>query len=221
MKVRDKVIYGVFVFLALQPIVVVFFTARQRALASSFSRFDHTQRRSTVCRTPLDEINPSQRPLLDNTQHSQQTNIHAHGGIRTHDLSRRAAVDLRLRPRGYWDRQSCDISNINQFFVDPCRRDFSSSSPSGITVIGELQPLPKLPCTVLDPATHISISSPPSSLELPQLTHVTSTQVSRRVLSCLSIVTFLQGFSSCILQSFPRHFSLPIFTNLLQKAYFT
>jgi hypothetical protein len=26
------------------------------------------------------------------------------GAIRTHDLSRRAAVDLRLRPRGHWDR---------------------------------------------------------------------------------------------------------------------
>ena len=25
-------------------------------------------------------------------------------GIRTHDLSRRAAIDLRLRPRGHWDR---------------------------------------------------------------------------------------------------------------------
>ena len=32
----------------------------------------------------------SQRPLSDNTQHSQQTNIHPLGGIRTHDLSRRA-----------------------------------------------------------------------------------------------------------------------------------
>ena len=49
-------------------------------------------------------INPSQRPLPDNTQHSQQTNIHAPGGIRTQDLSRRAAADLRLRPRGDWDR---------------------------------------------------------------------------------------------------------------------
>ena len=37
----------------------------------------------------------------DNTQHSQQTNIHAPGGIRTHDLSRRAAVYLRLRLRGH------------------------------------------------------------------------------------------------------------------------
>ena len=34
------------------------------------------------------EIGSSQRPLLDNTQHSQQTDIHAPGGIRTHNLSR-------------------------------------------------------------------------------------------------------------------------------------
>ena len=39
-------------------------------------------------------------------QHSQQTNIHAPSGIRTHDCSRRTAVDLRLRPCGYWDRHS-------------------------------------------------------------------------------------------------------------------
>ena len=49
-------------------------------------------------------ISPSQRPLPDNAQHSQQKNIHALGGIRTYDLSRRAAKDLRLRPRGHWDR---------------------------------------------------------------------------------------------------------------------
>ena len=49
-------------------------------------------------------ISSPQRPLPDSTQHSQQTNIHAPGGIRTHDLSRRAAADLRLRPRGHWDR---------------------------------------------------------------------------------------------------------------------
>ena len=50
-------------------------------------------------------ISPTQRSLPDNTQHSQQTNIHDPGGIRTHNLSRRAAEDLRLRPRGHWDRQ--------------------------------------------------------------------------------------------------------------------
>ena len=49
-------------------------------------------------------ISSSQRPLPDNAHHSQQTNIHASGGIRTPDLSRRAAAYLRLRPRGHWDR---------------------------------------------------------------------------------------------------------------------
>jgi hypothetical protein len=33
------------------------------------------------------------------------TDIHYPGGIRTHDLSRRAAVDLRLRPRDHWYRR--------------------------------------------------------------------------------------------------------------------
>ena len=48
-------------------------------------------------------ISSSQRPLPDNTQQSQQTDIHAPGGNRTHNFSRRAAADLRLRPRGHWD----------------------------------------------------------------------------------------------------------------------
>ena len=58
-------------------------------------------------------INPWQRPLPDITQHLQQTNIHALGGIRTHILSRRAAKNLRLRPRGHWDRHE----------IGPCCRD--------------------------------------------------------------------------------------------------
>jgi hypothetical protein len=37
------------------------------------------------------------RPLPDNTRHSQQTNIHAPRGIRTHYLSRRAAFDYESR----------------------------------------------------------------------------------------------------------------------------
>ena len=49
-------------------------------------------------------IDSWQRPLLDNTQQSQQTDIHASGWIRTHNLSRLEAVELRLRPRGHWDR---------------------------------------------------------------------------------------------------------------------
>ena len=52
-------------------------------------------------------VSSSQRLLPENTQHSQQTNIHAPGGIRTHNLSRRAAADLCLRPRGHWDWHFC------------------------------------------------------------------------------------------------------------------
>ena len=65
-------------------------------------------------------MSPSQRPLPENTQHSQQTNIHAPGGIRTHDLSRRAAVGLRLRPRGYWDRLYYPITWYNSTIIKMC-----------------------------------------------------------------------------------------------------
>ena len=76
-------------------------------MASSFLRFSrshsmtHHSRQDSSGRV----ISSSQRPLPDNTQHSQQTNIRAPGGIRTHDFIRGAAADLRLRPRGHWDRQ--------------------------------------------------------------------------------------------------------------------
>jgi hypothetical protein len=75
---------------------------------------DHTQRRATVGRTDSFGrlITSSQRPLPDNTQHTQQTNIRAPGGIRTHDRSRRAAVDLCLRLRGHWDRNVLTSRNI-------------------------------------------------------------------------------------------------------------
>ena len=83
------------------------FTARQRVLASSFSRFlDHIQRHASLQDSSGRVINPSQRPLPDSRQPSQQTNIHALCGIRTHNLSRRAAEDLHLRPRGHWDLRS-------------------------------------------------------------------------------------------------------------------
>jgi hypothetical protein len=54
-------------------------------------------------------ISPTQRPLHDNTQHSQQTDIHAVSGVQTHDPSKRAAADPRLRRRGHWDRSVSGI----------------------------------------------------------------------------------------------------------------
>jgi len=69
-------------------------------------------------------ISSSQRPLPDNTQHSQQTNIHAPGGIQTHNLSRRATVDLRFRPRGHWERHERYLTHTNTFlwYCDTFRR---------------------------------------------------------------------------------------------------
>jgi hypothetical protein len=49
-------------------------------------------------------ISPSQRPLPDNTQHSQEKDVHASGGFRTHNPSKRAATGPHLRPRDHSDR---------------------------------------------------------------------------------------------------------------------
>jgi hypothetical protein len=46
-------------------------------------------------------------PAEHNKQYSQETDIHAAGEIRTYIPSKRAAIDLRLRPRGHWDRLLC------------------------------------------------------------------------------------------------------------------
>jgi len=47
----------------------------------------------------------TQKPLTGNTQHSQQTDIHAVSGIRTRNTIKRAVADPRLRPRGHLDLQ--------------------------------------------------------------------------------------------------------------------
>jgi len=50
-------------------------------------------------------IDPSQRPVPDNTLHLQETGVHASGGVRTPSHCTRAAANPHLRPRGHWDRQ--------------------------------------------------------------------------------------------------------------------
>jgi hypothetical protein len=50
-----------------------------------------------------------QRPLPDNTQHSQETYIHAPGGTRNRNPSKLVAADPGLRPSGYWDQSSINI----------------------------------------------------------------------------------------------------------------
>jgi hypothetical protein len=57
-----------------------------------------------IGRTPLDEWSAHRRDLYLTT-HNTHDRQPCPGGIRTHNLSRRAAADLRLRQRGHWDRR--------------------------------------------------------------------------------------------------------------------
>jgi hypothetical protein len=91
-------------------------TAPQWARASSFTRFlDHTQRRTSVSRTPLDEWSARRRDLYLTTHntHNRQTSM-LPGGIRTHSLSGRSAADLRLTSRCHWDRCCSSKSILSQ-----------------------------------------------------------------------------------------------------------
>jgi hypothetical protein len=73
---------------------------------SSLQRlYDHTW----ACQTRQDSsgrvIEPTQRSLPENAQHSQETDIHAPAGFETAIPSQQAeAADPRLRPRNHWDR---------------------------------------------------------------------------------------------------------------------
>jgi len=83
----------------------------QWARASSFTRFlDHTKRRTTVGRIPLDEWSARRRDLYLTTHTTLTTDKYpCPGGFRTHNLSKRAAPDLRLRLRGHWDRLTVEV----------------------------------------------------------------------------------------------------------------
>ena len=106
-----------------------------RVMASSFLRVfprPHTTKHHSRYYSSGRVISSSQRLLPDNTKQSQQKNIHAPGGIRTHDLNRRAAADLCLRPRGHWDRPLLSITKskwlllltvtIAVFYLDKLQR---------------------------------------------------------------------------------------------------
>ena len=87
-------------------IVVCFWRdSPQCATASSFMRFSRshiTAHQSVGLLWTSDQIVAE----TSTRQHSRETDIHAPGGIRTHNLSRRAAADLRLRRRAHWDRHA-------------------------------------------------------------------------------------------------------------------
>jgi hypothetical protein len=65
---------------------------------------DHTKWHTQSIRLLWTGDQPTQRPLPDNTHHSQQTDIHASGGIRTRNPRKRTAADPWLRPCSHWLR---------------------------------------------------------------------------------------------------------------------
>jgi len=76
------------------------------SLAASLSSFrDYTQAHHNRWDSSGRGTGLSQRPLPDNTQLSQETDIHAPGGIRTRSPNNRVAADVRLWPRGLRDRK--------------------------------------------------------------------------------------------------------------------
>ena len=70
---------------------------------SSFTGFlGHTQRRTTVCRTALDEWS-ARRRYFYLTTHNTHNKHSSPSWIRTHNFSRRADAGLRLKSRDRWD----------------------------------------------------------------------------------------------------------------------
>ena len=77
--------------------------------ASSFTRFlDHTQRRTTACRTALDERSARRRDLYLTTHntHNRQISLPPAGFEPTISAGERPQNNV-FRPRGHWDRHSC------------------------------------------------------------------------------------------------------------------
>jgi len=87
--------------------------AGQGLLIHEVSR-SHTMHHSQE--NPLDDWSARRRDLYLTTHntHNRKTSTPVRG-IRTHNLSRRAAAALRFRPRGHWDRHECHLTNKNTF----------------------------------------------------------------------------------------------------------
>jgi hypothetical protein len=66
------------------------------------SGFEIILRRTTLGRTPLDQSLVHRKDLYLSTQYSQETDIRVPDGIRTYNLSKRAAAFSRLRTSNHW-----------------------------------------------------------------------------------------------------------------------
>jgi hypothetical protein len=79
-----------------------------------------TLRHTTLGRTCLDEWPARLRDLYPTAHNTQETNIHASDGIRTHNPSKRAGADPRIWPLGHWDRCLTEVVNcyFSHVFID-------------------------------------------------------------------------------------------------------
>ena len=102
LQVTWTVLCGVYVYFFLP-----WHNSPYRAKAPLSRIHDHTQTHHTRQDSSGRVTSPTQRPVPNNTQHSQQTDIHVPGGIQTRNPGKRAAANPRLRPCGHWDQRMC------------------------------------------------------------------------------------------------------------------
>jgi hypothetical protein len=88
------------------------------AEGSDFS-LDHTQAHTTFGRTPMDDGSARRRDLYLTTQALYKTNIHAPGGIRTHDPNKRSAANLT--PQTAWPLGSALLVCIRRYLKSVLR----------------------------------------------------------------------------------------------------
>ena len=86
----------------------------------------HTQTHHTRQYSSGPVISPTQRPLPDNKQHSEQTDIHDSNGIRTRIPIKRAPADPGVRPLDHRDRLT--LYNTSLLSQNWSNRSFQSLS---------------------------------------------------------------------------------------------
>jgi len=82
--------------------------------------FKMTLRHTILGRTHLDEWSARRRSLYLTTHNIYDTGVYYNGGIQNRNSNKRAAEDLRLRPRGNWDRRPYGFAFIKWRFLCMC-----------------------------------------------------------------------------------------------------
>jgi hypothetical protein len=104
---------------------------------------------------------PTQRPLPDNTQYSQHTDIHVSGGIRTHHDQQASDRRPSLRPHGHWDRQFLVLRSLFPTVL------FTNKRSTGF----QLLTVSKKTTTKTLPACHLSGTRAPTATFMSNTTY--------------------------------------------------